>query len=487
MIRPNVNPVRLLSFLVIVLIFIASINASCQELPYVWPQDEAALKKLHTWQDWKFGMIIHWGPYSEWGVVESWSLCPEDEPWCIRTGEHSASYYEYVKAYEQIRSDFYPEHFHPANWAKAARAAGMKYVVFTTKHHDGFAMFDTKYSDYKITSSASKFSSHPRSNVVAEVFKAFREQQMGIGAYFSKPDWHHEDYWWPYFPVFDRNVNYDPEKYPQKWQNFQQFTYNQIEELMTEYGNIDLLWLDGGWVRPAGTLTEETQAWIGKNQWVQDIDMPSIAQMAARHQPGILLIDRSVHGEYENYRTPEQQIPDEIPPYPWESCITLGDNWYHTSDKENYKSSAWIVHTLIKIVAKGGNFLLGVGPDKSGELPSEVYQKLAEAGQWIAKNGSAIYGSKPLAPFESGDFYFTQNKSGSHGYIFMLQAEANEILTEIKLPSLPDWDFSSVEFLATDENLLVVTEKSSKKIIMSRKATKAAKELPALVFRFPLK
>jgi alpha-L-fucosidase len=236
---------------------------------------------------------------------------------------------------------------------------------------------------------------------------------MGIGAYFSKPDWHNDDYWWPYFPVFDRNVNYDPEKYPERWSRFKQFTYNQIEELMTEYGDIDILWLDGGWVRPEGTLTEESRPWLGKNQWVQDVDIPAIAAMARSHQPGLLVVDRAVHNEYENYRTPEQQIPDEIPSYPWESCITLGDSWYSTGPGEKYKSATWAIHTLVKIVAMGGNFLLGIGPDHTGEMVPEVYERLEEIGKWMGINSQAIYNTGPLPPYQEGKFFFTQSKDGN--------------------------------------------------------------------------
>ena len=311
------------------------------EEPYVWPSDSLVSGRLQQWQDWKFGVLIHWGPYSQWGVVESWSLCPEDESWCERRGPYAQAYSTYVDAYEQLRTFFDPLGFNPEQWAAACRQAGMRYVVFTTKHHDGFCMYDSQYTDYKITDSGSLFARNPRSNIAKEVFSAFRAQGMGVGAYFSKPDWHNDDYWWPYFPVFDRNVNYNPDKYPDRWRRFQTFTYNQLEELMRDYGALDLLWLDGGWVRPAGSLTEETRPWLGKNQWVQDVNMPAIAAMARRHQPGLLIVDRTVHGEGENYRTPEQQIPRSLPPYPWESCITLGDNWYHTGPAERYKSADW--------------------------------------------------------------------------------------------------------------------------------------------------
>lgn len=399
--------------------------------PYIWPTDTAVLNKLQQWQDWKFGVIIHWGPYSQWGVVESWSLCPEDESWCIRRGPYADDYNQYVSEYEKIRTYFNPDKFNPEKWADACKKAGMKYLVFTTKHHDGFCMFDSKYTDYKITGKDCAFAPNPKSNVVKEVFSAFREQGLGIGAYFSKPDWHCNDYWWPYFPTRDRNVNYDPKKHPEKWEGFKKYTYNQVEELMSEYGSIDILWLDGGWVRP---LTPEEIA--EKRRFNQDIDIAGIAEMARIHQSGLLVVDRAVGGEHENYRTPEQQIPDVIPDYPWESCITLCDNWYSTGPGERYKSVYWAIHTLVKIVARGGNFLLGIGPDKTGEMVPEVYQRLEEIGKWMDVNSEAIYNTKPLEPYREGKFCFTRSKDGKIRYAIYLVDEGATLQREMVIPEI---------------------------------------------------
>ena len=192
---------------------------------------------------------MHWGPYSQWGIVESWSICPEEYGWCERRkGSNPQNYFEYVKEYEALKMTFNPTQFEPVNWAEAAQKAGMKYVIFTTKHHDGFCMFDTKYTDYKVTDEECPFSTHPRSNVTKEIFNAFRAEGFWTGAYFSKPDWHHDNYWDPYFPPRDRNVNYEPEANPEKWNKYIEFTHNQILELLTDYGKVDILWLDGGWV-----------------------------------------------------------------------------------------------------------------------------------------------------------------------------------------------------------------------------------------------
>ena len=457
-----------------------------EEFPYEWPADSLVKANLEKWQDWKFGVIIHWGAYSQWGVVESWSLCPEDEDWCKRRGPYADNYFNYVQEYQKIRTVFNPTQFNPEKWAKACKNAGMKYVVFTTKHHDGFCMFDSKYTDYKITDKGSLFSTNPRSNVVKEVFNAFRNENMSIGAYFSKPDWHCNDYWWSYFPVKDRNVNYDPKKYPEKWANYQNYTYNQIEEIMSGYGKIDILWLDGGWVRPEGSLTEETKPWIGKYGWIQDVNIPKIAKMARSHQPGLLIVDRTIHGEYENYRTPEQQIPIVKPDYPWESCITLGDSWYSTPN-ENYKSIYWTVHTLVRVVAKGGNLLLGIGPDKTGDLVPEVYKRLEEIGNWMDVYGKAIYNTQPIKPYESDKYCFTQSKDGKIVYIFYLINEGEAIPKTIEIPAPFGNQVSKVELVGNATPIQIDTKENRKWITLPKDFNKEGKALPAIVIQIDLK
>lgn len=410
---------------------------------YVPETGPLVLQKLAQWQDSKFGLLMHWGPYSQWGVVESWSICSEDEDWTKRPND---DYEEYKRQYKALQKTFNPAAFDPAKWAEAAKAAGMKYVVFTTKHHDGFCMFDTKTTDYKITSPECPFHSHPKANITKEIFAAFRQENFMVGAYFSKPDWNCEYYWWPYFATPDRHVNYNPAKYPERWQRFKDFTYTQIEELMTGYGAVDILWLDGAWVRPYQNMPKEFAAWAKKNDYDQDVDIPRIAKMARQHQPGLIIVDRWVSGPHENYLTPEQKVPEKALQVPWEACITMADGWSYNKD-HRYKPVRQLIHLLVDIVAKGGNFLLNIGPSPAGEWASEAYNRLEGIGEWMKVNDEAIYQTRPMAPYKDGKICFTASRDGRVNAIYLADENEHTPPAEIRFSALIPRKGSEVRML----------------------------------------
>lgn len=472
-------------FLILSLLFVFITSATFAQTfahgrsgTYTWPKDEKVLEKLDKWQDQKFGMLIHYGLYSQMGIVESWSLCAEEEDWIPR--DSTIIYDVYKRNYWNTINEFKPEKLDPSLWAKYGKKAGMNYVVFTTKHHDGFNLFDTKLSDFSVTKGA--FKGDPRSNIAKEVFNAFRNEGYMIGAYFSKPDWHSQYYWWDRYSTPTRNNNYSITKNPWRWNKFKEFTYGQIEELVNgDYGDIDILWLDGGWVRPANTGGE---AHLSKGyKGSQDIDMPRIAAMTRRYQPGILVVDRTVPGEYENYETPERGVPDTQLDHPWESCITLGWDWgYVPTDK--YKSAANVIHTLVEIVAKGGNLLLGIGPKPDGTLPDEVIDRLNKIGDWTLKNGEAIYNTRITPVYNDGSTWFTQSKDGKTIYAITCLEEGKALPETITWKGNEPVKGSKIRYIDTGK---AVSWKKTTQGIEVSVPKNLPKDQAALAFAFEIK
>ncbi|MGX5689127.1 alpha-L-fucosidase [Arcticibacter tournemirensis] len=449
-------------------------NVHPQSAQYEWPSDPKVKQKLDKWQDQKFGMIIHWGLYAVPGMIESWALCSED--WIER--DSTQSYDDFKKWYWGLSKDFNPVRFNPEQWAKAGKDAGMKYLVFTTKHHDGFCMFDTKQTDFSIAQGP--FKNNPRADVAKYVFDAFRKQDFMIGAYFSKPDWHSEYYWWPKYATPDRNNNYDIRKNPWRWNQFKQYTYNQIRELTHNYGSIDILWLDGGWVRPLETVNEEVRSWgAAIPAWSQDIDMPKIASMARDAQPGLLIVDRTVHGPYENYQTPEQKIPEKQLDHPWESCMTLGNAWGYVPN-DQYKSASQVIHSMIEIVSKGGSLLLGVGPGADGTIPSEAIKRLEEIGKWTSVNGKAIYNTRITQEYKDENTWFTQSKDGKTRFAMVCLKEGVTLPKEISWRGNIPRKGSQMFFIETGSKVKWSTDGNSVKVILP----KSVKATPALAFSF---
>ena len=365
---------------------------------YVEPTEPLVCEKLEWFQDQKLCLMMHIGLYSVWGITESWPLSTKDAFWARNDVEWTKDDATFKRQYYALNRCFNPIRFSGREIARTAKRCGFRYVAFTTKHHDGFCLYDTKLTDYRTTAPECPLSANPNADLVKNLFDACRAEGLGISAYFSKPDFHHEDYWENRGVGFatSRYPTYVPAERPEKWARFRAFTKDQILELVRDYGPFDVLWLDGGWVRPKEGC---------------DLGMGDIMEAARKIRPDLLFVDRGAKDETMNVATPEQTVPEKPLGYPWESCITMSDGWgYHYDDA--YKSSRELIHLLIDVVAKGGNLALNVGPMPDGRLPRPALERMEAMGRWLAKNGDAIYGTRAAAVASAGKWRFTRGRDG---------------------------------------------------------------------------
>jgi len=393
---------------------------------YVEVTDPLVKAELEKFRDRKLALMMHFGIYSQLGIHESWPLVDAEAEWSRSLVDWTDGE-ELKRQYLGMWKSFNPVRLEPERWAALARKDGFRYLVLTTKHHDGFCLFDSKYSDFKVTNPGCPFSKDPRADIVKSVYKAFREEGLAISCYFSKPDWHHPDYWdncglgwkttrWP---------SYDVKKDPARWARFVAFTRNQILELVRDYGPFECLWLDGGQVQRRAGL---------------DIGIEEIVAEARKIRPGLIVADRTAGGMAENIITPEQTVPEKPLMMPWESCVTMGTGFSYRYD-DTYKSPRELVHLLIDVVAKGGNLALNVAPGPDGRLPQPAIDRMDAMGDWLKKNGAAIYGTRVLAPYRTGDWAFTQGKDGT-AYAIRLWKEGERHVVRVVVPK--DFDNAAV-------------------------------------------
>ena len=315
--------------------------------------------------DWGVGMFVHWSLDSELGSVISHSLVGASD--------------DYVDCYiNELPQYFNPTDYAPEEWVKLAKLAGFRYMVLTTKHHNGFCLWPTRTTDFSITKTPY------RQDIIKPFVDACRKFGMKVGFYFSP-----EDFWFLHKQgkMIRRRIDYAHiSNNKELWDHDKK----QIRELFTNYGPIDLVFLDG---------QDNTLA----RNYVHEL------------QPGCIV----TRGEME---TPEQKIPDKPLKGPWESCFTLGTQWQFKPTNEDYKSGGQLIDMLIDIRAKGGNLLINMGPEPSGKVPHEQERRFRELGLWMFVNSEAIHNVRPCPVYSEGDFRFTHsNKDASTVYVFIPQ------------------------------------------------------------------
>jgi alpha-L-fucosidase len=353
-------------------------------------------KRMQWWRDARFGMFIHWGLYA----------VPARHEW-IKNMERITD-----EVYQKYFDVFDPDLYDPEKWADEAQKAGVKYVVITTKHHEGFSLWDSKYTSYKATNTAAK------KDLLRPFVDAFRKKGIRIGFYYSLIDWHHPD-----FPVDRIHPMRGDSAYRKAAANrdikkYQVYLKNQVTELLTQYGQIDEMFFDYSYPGADGK---------GRDDW----DSANLLKLARKLQPGIIVNDRldlndDPHGW--DYKTPEQFMPNQWPTVDgkkvdWETCQTFSGSWGYNRDEDSWKSVNQLIVMLIETVSKGGNLLLNVGPTARGAFDERANERLRGIGDWMKYNNRAIYEctAAPESFLKPDNCLLTYNPKTNRLYVHVLQ------------------------------------------------------------------
>ena len=357
-------------------------------------------KRVQWFQNARFGMFLHWGLYAIPGRGE-WYMSEAKIP---------------AEQYEQYMQEFTAKAYDPRDWARRAKRAGMQYVVLTAKHHDGFCLFDSKLTDYKSTNAPCG------RDLVREFVDAVRAEGLRVGLYYSLIDWHHPEF--PIDPLHPRRD--DPDAYEQSKgrdiKKYAQYMRDQVTELLTNYGKIDILWFDFSYSQNNGTGDKAWQKGKGKDDW----EAEKLIATARALQPHIIIDNRTEIDQ--DLWTPEQYEPDQWVRdkktgelVTWEACHTFSGSWGYFRDEQTWKSPEMLIRLLVNTVSRGGNLLMNVGPTSRGYLDYRAEEALKVFADWMKYNSRSIYGCTMAEPEfkEPRDCRLTQSEDGKRLYLHL--------------------------------------------------------------------
>jgi alpha-L-fucosidase len=363
--------IRYLLILAIGLIACAAASGQVVTTPNGPETPEQFAARTKWWREAKFGMFVHWGVYSVPADVTTWDGKKSAAEWYLSNKNAQ------VRDYEKFAPQFNPVNFNARKFVATAREAGMKYIVITSKHHDGFCMFGTKLQhDWNIVD-ATPFHRDPLKELAAEC----KRQGIRLGFYYSIMDWHHPEY----LPRRPWEINTRPGK-DASLDRYIEYMKGQLTELLTNYGPVAVIWFDGGW----------------EHDPIQ-LHSVEVNRLIRKLQPNVIINDRNHLPE--DHATPEQSIPANAMPNGrlWETCMTMNDTWGYGRNDTNWKSATDLIHKLCDIASKGGNFLLNVGPTNLGEIPEASVERLKHVGEWMKTNSKSIYATTK-SPFRRVPF-----------------------------------------------------------------------------------
>jgi alpha-L-fucosidase len=394
---------------------LASCSASTLPAQAVASAETAAQRdaRMAWWRDAQFGMFIHWGAYAVPAGVYHGERVPGIGEWIMSRSKVP------VTEYEQFVRAFNPVKYDADEWVRIAKDAGMKYIIITSKHHDGFAIFNSKVSQYDMVD-ATPF----HRDALKSLADAAHRQGLRFGVYYSIMDWHHPDAQAPNTPEYNSRTWSNP--------NFSRYveTYMkpQLAELLTQYPNIDVLWFDGEWV--ADWSDEQGRALYA---WLHAIKPSLIINNRVGHtRQGLSGMTQGGGIGVGDFGTPEQRVPATgLPGVDWETCMTMNDTWGFKSFDDGWKDTRTLLRTLIDVASKGGNFLLNVGPTAAGQIPTESAARLREMGQWLRANGESVYATT-VSPFEAPAWgRYTTGKDRLYAHVFDWPKDGQLVLSGV--------------------------------------------------------